>query len=1446
MKTGVESVLAPRGLVVVGKHPEQKRPGGWRCDVGHCAFRNWSGHTHVCPSSILWQQCARRAKSLGPEIANNKNKTNALVGNRGWPANGNGTRRWLELEFIDLLTGHVEKPNMPSAATRNGLIERHARGKLEKRWNNATNQNQCTASPDQTREGYNAQQDNLETTASTESSKSRWRSRKFHVPSVSSTESLETDEASSKLSQNNECNVSSSPTTTSVDTGFPYYRQRLRPTGQREKSSYINATAVSAKEPATEVSSPQLAQQDTATTAQDDSANTPSSIATFDKNDMESPKQEFEAILSSAHRPVVHRGGGGPRVRTNGSVTSRWNPGGSSSTPKGSTTTPKETVSSTSNESSPFLSSNNLEKPGATTARSVEPSKTAKPAWAKDTMSDTEQQPPRRRSSVNRSLVSRWNETQAGSPSVGSPLLKTRSQRNVQPEDTADNDDTTSQQTEETASVETPLRSRVADIKSKFQRPAASTSRRVKSPTLQQPFVKHPAPMQQQRLAHSGSPEPGLRNTLSPETIKSVESAAPTSPAPATPEPIQVSIEPERETSNPAGWESPRQRRLRLLAESTENPSPAPIRNVSERKRGNRISDIYQSKIDQSHEIASPQQRQDQQQPTEDDSVAVRSADIEASPPPPAPEDTPPTDDTIETPQKMSVSAMKAMLWGKEEKLIVPPRSPPSSYKKSAPPAAIDSPKLVTARTKFDQTGFQPSPLRHQPEPEPIPPPKPVAETIRQDSPPPQQQEEDVVAEQPQETTRSVAPQPKPVEPKVQQPWMGRSFKKSVGAALESKIHAIWGQGEVLRISESPKPTTVLPPLPRDKSMETDRMETHVADRKGHCRAPSTGDFKVEAQQPNERGRSSTNNDPSAVRHRDLSPSNRPTNIPQWRSFDKGDAPLSPLRSDPPSRIPSYSPQHFDPAFSEAIDAPPRDLDGTDHSRPLSPNADQRMSSPVLSPRSKESYPWNQDANALSPASWQKRKEPTFDFDSEEPASAFDGPSAFHSTRGNDLEQTERESSFHVYGTEDEKKNTEDEQAELETSHRSLQQLATDSFLAVDHEQARKSLKSNRGIVSDDSSSEDQLIESAPRGYFGSDEERGPPPVRPRADTGGGGSAIFGYPDSFGSSGGVNEEVEVSVAERAKAVQTWNGGLGGTPPRPSGKQDDNLNRDLSSPVPPQSTTQGMKPSMSKRGFLLDDWQKARPANSESNDFPWTPGGMDSFTEQDWPSMRDDQFSLPDAFPSGSRQDRQLFDSPALDIRGSNSTPSANETNEVRSAANTAPTSLFVLDQHHIDAERKDLKSWRMRKGKSTSPDAAASKAKTRGFDDAAFDPFSDAFGAKPDFPEATEPTESTDFFSQGSDPFFGDILQSEQTKSLPKDKAVKTKPYIPLVLTKTMSGEGLSPDPHFSLLAPPSIEEVWSYEVGLTPTGSSQRPINEEPVVYDADVSTLNESAAEI
>lgn len=246
---------------------------------------------------------------------------------------------------------------------------------------------------------------------------------------------------------------------------------------------------------------------------------------------------------------------------------------------------------------------------------------------------------------------------------------------------------------------------------------------------------------------------------------------------------------------------------------------------------------------------------------------------------------------------------------------------------------------------------------------------------------------------------------------------------------------------------------------------------------------------------------------------------------------------------------------------------------------------------------------------------------------------------------------------------------------------------------------------------------------------------------------------------------------KLRVADRARALAQWNGGLG-APLRPD--DDDNPDNDELSPIRPQSSDGGgvevMSPRLNHRGTALDDWQRIKSFNSSSfeqnSEFDHVPQFGDSLADdKDWsidendPSVDLDPFGVAPISPTDTLSEEVATVSSSVKPIGKprrDSEPRTQKNRRKRLVHMEAlhqqqvvvppekgeeliivPDDPFALDEkctvNELVEEDND--------GSTT-------------FD---FDPFAvdGGFGEKVEFTETTEFTEGSDFFGSAAPVMFG-------------------------------------------------------------------------------------------
>lgn len=532
-----------------------------------------------------------------------------------------------------------------------------------------------------------------------------------------------------------------------------------------------------------------------------------------------------------------------------------------------------------------------------------------------------------------------------------------------------------------------------------------------------------------------------------------------------------------------------------------------------------------------------------------------------------------------------------------------------------------------------------------------------------------------------------------------------------------------------------------------------------------------------------------------------LSPILRRTNIPSVDGSKQSPVPTIPPRHYGTTKIPPFSPstckRRLAAGFEETIDCPPYDASeftwNDDHDVTGPKEAPTELhDEPPMSPRPKQERPWNKDFNTLSPSSWQKRDLQPFDDDVMPPPSSLPLP--------NNIAV--------VDSMEEEKKSSDDFLLETK-SPSSLMQMAADSIYAVDYEKAVAGFQ--KRTISED---EDSLLSG---GLVGSALPAIVPPEFENAvsESGAAREPVFGDPTSFGAAGGELAAPPLKVADRAKAIATWNGGLG-VSPTISEKQV--LKEDLGGALSPirfqrsDTENEDMSPRVSSRGYALDDWHRnksfeSKPDADSVSEF-WQVSTVND--DKDWAKsdpkiemLDTDSEAMAQGFFVPSPRLNAMLDKPRMDTgsrtmqfwrkQPTDFKPTRSQSKSIAPAADTDPFAMQPVTKF----------------GNSSSNNVA-------------FNPFHDPYGDKIDFTEATEFTEGTDFFCGSSDPFSLDpgafeILEQFAPKASEEDYG------------HTHVDQFISSPPTLNALNPPSgsgtLIDVWD---------------------YDADTSHMHEGAAEI
>jgi hypothetical protein len=354
------------------------------------------------------------------------------------------------------------------------------------------------------------------------------------------------------------------------------------------------------------------------------------------------------------------------------------------------------------------------------------------------------------------------------------------------------------------------------------------------------------------------------------------------------------------------------------------------------------------------------------------------------------------------------------------------------------------------------------------------------------------------------------------------------------------------------------------------------------------------------------------------------SPRDRPSSIPKWEKPTKPASPSSP--STRPSSIPALpkreesplkeAPEHSQErpvsTPSKAVNNVSTDREKYD-SNPVRETIQFDARSPSPSPRNRE-RPWTRDLQTLSPRSWERRRESSFDTAGDD-----------HQLKPRQLAQSSSprkkvQEKRHQKPTMVEGESSYGEKGEMPMastgSLMSLTQMAANSSHAVDYEQAMRGL-GNTSVSYDDEESNDSGGTGGTGGAIPVDlppefaraiaqdqaAEMNTVPSEKRSNMnevthliskarelqakalsrekldkachglsqtlgsdGDGHSIVFGDPNTYGTAGGDAGQTPPRVADRAKAIANWKGGLGVKPP-PASKFDEIYDLDPSQSSP---------------------------------------------------------------------------------------------------------------------------------------------------------------------------------------------------------------------------------------------------------------------------------------
>lgn len=326
------------------------------------------------------------------------------------------------------------------------------------------------------------------------------------------------------------------------------------------------------------------------------------------------------------------------------------------------------------------------------------------------------------------------------------------------------------------------------------------------------------------------------------------------------------------------------------------------------------------------------------------------------------------------------------------------------------------------------------------------------------------------------------------------------------------------------------------------------------------------------------------------------SPRDRPTNIPRWKSIPNGDEKKpSVTKSKASSRI----------AEKEGFEVIPGVAD--EEPTVLKPTAlltgDQMESAenvPRLSTSPRNDKPWNQDMATLSPTNWNRRVQSAFD-DSAEFATESKPVSSSKPTgtglvvkAGSKVSRLAELNAKLIEGGHE---------AGRPKNTFSLAHLAVDSIHAMDFERAMLADLAKKSSSGDDEESELSagINGSIPQDLppeFSKALQKDKPKFLPRMraveqEKSGNDEAgiVFGDPSTYGAAGGEEAVQPPKVADRARAIAQWKGGLG---VRPSNSGSDSSQQPVLELIETSSSD-----------ILVGDPLKARDQKEEASNRPET-------------------------------------------------------------------------------------------------------------------------------------------------------------------------------------------------------------------------------------------------
>ena len=458
--------------------------------------------------------------------------------------------------------------------------------------------------------------------------------------------------------------------------------------------------------------------------------------------------------------------------------------------------------------------------------------------------------------------------------------------------------------------------------------------------------------------------------------------------------------------------------------------------------------------------------------------------------------------------------------------------------------------------------------------------------------------------------------------------------------------------------------------------------------------------------------------------------------------------------------------------------------------------------------RGRSQRPWEKDMNTLSPHTWQKRHADEGNDDSKGDSS--------------DASKKQKSSTREDYC--EEKKSTLGDEVQSGTlSPNSLSRMAADSIHAVDYDQAVRALEPRKSISYDDERSRgtDDNIPSILPPEFANSLSKGVIHDAPEEASS---DVVFGEPATYGAAGGDDVLHEApAVAERARAIEDWKGGLAEKPKErernryffpDSGRGNQDIFK-----TPPKAF--GFE-EVSERGTAEDELPKGARGAAAVLKF-WSTTSNDEVDEaQEWKDLDPDIDNYSDTIveddsPTRIAETTRLMSTMNFGehettetIQGFRRSPTGEDFDP--GAVQPGKTGSHQMPSSVVEPDPFSLETF-----------AAINQAtpKSKKASDTAFDPFGEAFGDSIDFSNVEPdglfaPSSASDLSSKKSLPALAS--SKKDTKPINFSGSARKKPVGPT-----------------RAAAPSRTDTGLPKVLGTPPRSPTRRPMNVNQIQDDLD-----------